>query len=114
MPQFDDISNAVEGRSRFTRRLFIGRTARWSAALFAGAAALVSAAPAYAICRTVGCCQLAYCADCPSTSSCPSCTSGRYSWGCVDQFQHLWECVECWEGSCAGCSNAIFGVSPSP
>ncbi len=112
---FEHAAKNLESPNRVTRRLFVGRSAKLGAGLFAGAAALVKASPAAAYCRDVGCCQLLYCNDCPNQSSCSNCqTGGRYVWGCVDQFQHIWTCIECYAGSCAGCSLAIFGTSPSP
>lgn len=75
---FENLAERLDSPGRVSRRLFVGKTARWGAGLFAGLAALVQAAPAYAICRVVGCCQLAYCNDCQNPSSCVNCQSGRY------------------------------------
>ena len=111
---FERLAQAADTEQGLTRRVFVGKTAKISAGLFAGAAALVSASPAYAGCRMVGCCNLAYCNDCPNQSTCSNCQSSRYTWGCVDQYGHIWDCIECYAGSCAGCSLAIFGNRPTP
>jgi hypothetical protein len=111
---FERVADDLQDSGAVTRRFFVGKAARWGAGLFAGLAALVAASPAYAACRTVGCCVLAYCNDCQNPTSCVNCQSGRYEWGCVDQYHHLWTCIECWAGSCAGCSLAIYGTAPAP
>lgn len=110
MSLFERIVNDVESAEGVSRSRFLKKMSRAGAVLFAGVGALVSASPAYATCRTVGCCDLMYCRDCENPNSCANCHSARYSWGCVDQYNHLWECIECYSGSCAGCSLAIYGT----
>lgn len=114
MSFYEKIAERFESKSTVDRGRFLSKTAKWGVALFAGASSLVKATPAWAICRVVGCCELEYCRDCENPSSCASCHSQRWVWGCVDQSQHLWECIECYSGTCSGCSYARFGTSPSP
>lgn len=109
MSLFERVANEVDSTTGITRNRFLTKATRLGAVMFAGVGALVAASPAYA-CRTVACCILQYCRDCVNPSSCANCHSSRYSWGCVDSNNHIWECIECYSGSCAGCSLAIYGT----
>jgi len=91
-----------------TRGRFLSRAGKACLGVVAAAAGLSRAGNAGASTTGSGCCVLAYQRQCPNcTGHGYDCASGctRWAWYCVDRFQQMWICGECYSGgSCTGCS----------
>lgn len=112
MTLFDRLASELDREESFTRRLFVGKLGKAGAAIAVVIGGLAAPATAWAT-RTVACCTLSYDNDCPNPDTCRSCQS-RYTWTCYDApTNKVWECIECYTRTCAGCSYAKpLGIAP--
>jgi hypothetical protein len=89
----------------WTRRRFLSRVVKTSAAV-AAAAAGVSVPATKALAYTWACCNLAFTTWCSTASShtCPCCSScsNHYTWNCVASGAcAVYACSECYDCSCS-------------
>jgi hypothetical protein len=100
----DRLQSVVSG-PEFTRRRFIGRVVKGSAALTAAIAGVAGPAVTNAQAYAWGCCNLLY-SFCSTASQhrCPCCSSCRnhYTWYCTDSVScRSYGCSECYDCSCS-------------
>jgi hypothetical protein len=99
----DAAANADE--QQWSRKRFLGRLARGTALLAAGAAGLARVPKATA--GNYACCDLCFASGhwCPSPYygefDCPCQSDEKWQWFCTDSLGYVWGCGECWPGYCA-------------